>query len=388
MNNFLFDVPTKIYFGRGEVRRTAEALNEQEASRVLVLYGSDRVKRSGLLEQATRDFKYFEMTAIELGGVKPNPRIDKVREGVELVRQNACDFILAVGGGSVFDSAKAIAAASYFDGDAWDLIKGKGKVEKSLPIGGILTLAATGSEMNTGCVISNPETKEKVPYMLDSNRPKFAILDPVNTFTVPPHQTAAGTADIFSHVLEQYFSPTKNTFIQDRMAEAILKTCLHFGPIAMKEPDHYDARAELMWAGTLALNGLLEKGKLGDWSVHPIEHEISAINDMTHGEGLAVLTPHWMNFVLDENTMDKFVNLALNVFGCRDSHIKLAVAKDAITKTQDFFASLGFTKKLRDFGITESDLPSIAEKAAGDGRLGNFKPLSKEDILTILKEAF
>lgn len=315
---------------------------------------------------------------LELSGIEPNPRLESVVEGVKICRENNIDFILAVGGGSTIDASKVIAASYYYDGDPWDLLIGKGKIEKVLPIGTILTLAATGSEMDAGAVITNLETNQKYSVGHPEMFPKFSILDPIYTYSVSKYQTGAGVADIMSHTFEEYFSNIKGAFIQDKLAEAILKTCIKYGRLAIDEPENYEARANLMWAGSLAINNLLSYGKDSEWSVHPIQHELSAYYDVTHGISLAILTPHWMELVLEDDNLYKFVEYGVNVWDI-DKNIKdEEIAKLAIQKTSDFFESLDIPMTLSELGIGEEKFEIMA-KAVIDhnkGKVGNFKPLN------------
>lgn len=387
MNNFIFDVPTKIFFGKEEISKMENEIKNY-ASKVLIVFGSNRIKTNGLFAKATAILDKCNIKYFELGGVKPNPRIDSVREGVKICKNNNIDFILAIGGGSTIDCAKAIAAGAYHNGDVWDFYIQKATIEKALPIGTILTLAATGSEMNGNSVISNMETKQKLAVGYSVLKPKFSVLDPINTFTVPNNQTAAGTVDIMSHIFEFYLGPVKDTFIQDRLAEALLLTCIEYAPIAMKQPDNYDARANLLWAGTFALNGVIGSGKIGDWACHTIEHAVSAVSDIVHGVGLAILTPAWMNFVLDDNIVDKFVNLSVNVWNVKPTNDKFADARAGIMAMTKFFASLDMPSKLSEVGITEDQLPVIADKAVEFYNPGNLKLLTRDNVLKILESAF
>jgi len=296
-------------------------------------------------------------------------------------------MVLAVGGGSVVDCAKVIAAGVNYDKDPWDFFEGKAKIREALPVGVVLTLAATGSEMNVNAVISNDTTKEKKGIASNFLLPKFAVLDPTYTYTVPPFQTAAGIADIMSHVFEQYFSANHDAYLQDRMCEAVLKTCIYYGPVACSQPENYEARANLMWASTIGLNGILSVGKLTDWATHMIEHEVSALYDVTHGAGLAILTPHWMEYVLDEPALPKFAHYAHNVWGITGDNEK-ETALAGIERTRKFFQSLGLPTRLRDVGVEEPSLELMAERAVAGGTLGRFKKLGKEDVLEILRRAF
>jgi alcohol dehydrogenase YqhD (iron-dependent ADH family) len=384
MRNFNYSIPTKIFFGKDQISVLADQI-KQYGSKVLLVYGGGSIKKNGIYDRVVSIFNDNGIKFWELSGVDPNPRITSVRKGVEICRENGIDFILAVGGGSSIDCSKVIAAAYYYEGDAWDVVINPGNIKNALPLGTILTLAATGSEMNAGAVITNMEVNEKLgtgnPVMV----PKFSILDPTYTFTVPVNQTAAGTVDIMSHIFEVYFSNTKETFVQNRMAEALLKTCINYGPIAMVESENYEARANLMWASSLALNGLLGYGKANPWTVHPMEHELSAYYDITHGVGLAILTPYWMEYVLDETNVDNFVEYGVNVWGISSDKEKFEIAHEAINKTREYFVSLGMPTTLKEVGIGEEKLEEMARKVTRRGKLGGFKPLSEADALNIYK---
>jgi hypothetical protein len=387
MDNFKYSIPTEIYFGKGSIEGVGEEVCKF-SKKVLLVFGSDRIKRSGLFDKISELLKLSGIELFELGGVKPNPRVDGVREGIGICRENSIGFILAIGGGSVIDCAKAIAAGVQYQGDVWDFFVKKAVITSALPIGAVLTLAATGSEMNGNSVITNLETQQKLAVGNPLLRPKFSVLDPEYTYSVPPEQTAAGTVDIMSHIFEQYFSPTPDTYLQDRLAEALLKTCIEFGPFAMKNRNDYNARANLLWAGTLALNGIIGLGKNGDWATHGIEHAVSAVSDMTHGVGLAILTPAWMKTVLDNKNVEKFVNLARNVWGVGDDGDDMIIAQKGIDETSKFFASLGMPLKLSEAGIEKRLLPVIADKATEFGTQGSFKVLNRDAVLKLLELAF
>ncbi|NLB17178.1 MAG: iron-containing alcohol dehydrogenase [Syntrophomonadaceae bacterium] len=387
MLNFNLQIPTRILFGKDKVNELGKEILKY-GNRVLLVYGGGSIKSCGLYERIIQILNEKEISFVELSGVQPNPRITSVCQGVELCRENRVELVLAVGGGSVIDCAKIIAAGVMHDGEPWDFFQGKARIGKALPIGTVLTLAATGSEMNLNAVISNEETDEKIGVGGTSLYPKFSILDPTLTFTVPSNQTAAGTADIISHIFEQYFSPTPGCFVQDRMAESMLKTCIYYGPIAIAEPENYEARANLMWTSTLALNGLLSTGKVTDWGVHQIEHVISAIYDVTHGLGLAILIPSWMRQVLNEQTVTKLAEYARRVWAIHGDD-DLAVAKQGINKTEEFFRSLGLAASLKEIGVDESRLEEIADQATiNQVPLGAFGELSRNDVLNILKSAY
>lgn len=387
MLDFNYAISTKIFFGKNKIEQLGEQL-KQYGKNILFVYGGGSIKKNGLYDSVTNIFTKNSIVYHELPGVQPNPRITSVRQGIKLCREHSIESIVAVGGGSVIDCAKTIATGVYHQGDPWDLfLLGDSTIKKALPIGTILTLAGTGSEMNGNAVLSNEETEQKLAIHHDILRPKFSILDPTYTFTVPKNQTAAGTVDIFSHILEQYFSPTKDAFVQNRVAESLLKTCIYYGPIALKEPTNYEARAQLMWTSSLALNGLLGYGKITDWATHGIEHALSAAYDVTHGAGLAILIPYWMEYVLSEETTDTFVEYAQNVWQIKGRN-DLAVARKGIEKTREFFTNLGMPKTLRDVGVKENKLEDMAQKTVLYGDVGKFKKLGKNDVLAILKNAF
>jgi hypothetical protein len=386
--NFNYSIPTNIFFGKGQIEVLGSQIKDY-GSKVLLTYGGGSIKKNGIYDKVVEILKDNDIPFWELGGIDPNPRIDSIREGIKICRENGIDFILPVGGGSTIDCSKVMAAGFYYEGDPWDLVIRKAKIEKSLPIGVVLTLSATGSEMDAGAVITNLETKQKLGVSHPSMAPKFSILDPSYTFTVPKNQTAAGVADIMSHTFENYFTFKDGAYLQNRLAEAVLKTCIHYGKIAIDEPENYEARANIMWASSLAINGLLSYGKETVWSVHAMEHELSAYYDITHGIGLAILTPPWMEYVLDDIRVDKFVEYGVNVWDIDPDKDKYAIAKESIDRTREFFASLGIPMTLREVGIGEENLENMAKAAIKhkDGVVGNFKPLYYEDVLAIYKKA-
>jgi len=385
MLNFVFQNPAKIFFGKNQLINLAPEIKKY-SSKVLLVYGGGSIKKTGLYEEVAAAMQAGNISFTELAGVQPNPRIDSVREGVRRCREEDIGLILAVGGGSVIDCAKAIAAGYFYEGDPWDFFTYTARVTKALPIGAVLTLAATGSEMNVNTVISNDQTQEKIGFGSKHLIPRFAILDPVYTFSVPAEQTAAGAADIMSHVFEQYFSANDGAYLLDRLGEAVLKTCIKFAPIAIKEPENYEARANLMWAGTIALNGLLSTGKETDWATHGIEHELSARYDMTHGLGLAILTPRWMEYVLSDKTAGKMAEYARNVWLVHDSD-NFEAARRGIQLTREFFHQIGLKGSLKELGVTVESLPVMAEKAAAYP-IGRFKQLNADDVLKILESAY
>ncbi|WP_251859736.1 iron-containing alcohol dehydrogenase [Clostridium sp. Marseille-Q2269] len=384
MLNFNYSIPTRIFFGRNQIEVLGEQIKKY-GSRVLLAYGGGSIKKNGIYDKVIEILKSNDIKFFELSDIAPNPRVTSVREGVKICRENNIDFILAVGGGSTIDCSKVIAASYYYKGDPWDIVTKKVKINRILPIGSILTLAATGSEMDAGAVISNMDTNEKIGVGHPAMTPKFSILDPQYTFTVPKNQTAAGTADIMSHIFEAYFSKTKEAYIQNRMAEAILKTCIRYGKIAIEEPENYEARANLMWASSLAINGLLSYGKSEPWSVHPMEHELSAFYDITHGVGLAILTPNWMKYVLSNENANDFYEYGVNVWNINPDESKYEVAQKAIDKTRQYFNELGIPSTLKEVGIGEEKLEQMAKAATRGGDLEGFKPLNWEDVLNIYK---
>ena len=382
MDKFIFNAYTKIYFGKGMIKNLPEAI-EVHGKNVLLVYGGGSIKRNGIYDEVKTLLS--ECKIIELSGVDPNPRIETVREGVRLCKEHQIDVILAAGGGSVIDCAKVIGAGYYYDGDAWDLVVEPNKITEVLPIVTILTLAATGSEMNKNAVISNMAINEKLGTGSMNMIPQASILDPEYLYTLPAIQTAAGTADIMSHIFENYFKKEEDTFIQNKLAEGLLETCIKYCPIALKEPENYEARANLMWASTLALNGLVGAGKPGSWTCHPIEHELSAFYDITHGIGLAIVTPRWMRHILNEQTVGKFVAYAKNVWHLPEMTDPFAYANAAIDATEEFFKNCGIPMTFSEIGINEEHFEVMAEKAVRIGGLGEaYVPLTKEDVMSIL----
>ena len=383
MYNFTFNIPTKIHFGKD----TISSLSELKAygSKVLLVYGGGSIKKNGLYDTAMKILKDAGLTVFELSGVEPNPKIETVRKGVEICKNEGIDMVLAIGGGSTIDCSKVVAAGAKYDGDAWDLVLDGSKVKAALPIFDVLTLSATGTEMDPFAVISDMSKNEKwgtgSPYMV----PTMSILNPEYTFSVSKKQTAAGTADIISHICENYFTNVKNADVQARFAEGLLKNCFKYGPVALEEPDNYDARANLMWTASMAINGMIQYGAEVAWCVHPMEHELSAFYDITHGEGLAILTPHWMEFALNDDTAYKFADYARNVWDVVNDD-DMAAAKEGIACTREYFKKMGLPQTLTDVGIDKEYFDIMAQKAA-DGCKGSFVPLSKEDIVSIYEAA-
>lgn len=387
MENFYYSIPTKILFGKGQVEKLGQSIKTY-GSKVLLVYGGGSIKKIGLYDKVIEQLKAYNIEMVELAGVEPNPRITTVNKGAQICKEQGVDIVLAVGGGSTIDCAKVIAAAAYYDGDAWDLVKDASKVSKVLPLVTVLTLSATGSEMDAYAVISNKDTNEKLGTGHEEMKPKLSILDPEYTYTVSKYQTAAGTADIMSHVFEEYFNETKGAFLQDCIAEAVLKTCIKYGKVAVNEPENYEARANLMWASSLAINGLMHYGRGGsDWSVHPMEHELSAFYDITHGVGLAILTPHWMEYILDDSNVKKFVTYGVNVWDIDKNQDDYTIAREAINKTREYFIALGIPMTLKEVGIDEEKIELMANQATRFGGIEGYKLLQAEDVMKIFKAA-
>lgn len=385
MQNFFYNIPTKIYFGKGQIENLGTAM-KAVSNKVLLVYGGGSIKNNGLYDKVTEQLKSADVEFYELSGVEPNPRIESVRKGVKICREMGLTAVLAVGGGSTIDCAKIIASGTCYDGDPWDQVIDNSKITKALPVAAILTLAATGSEMDGFAVISDLEKNEKWGTGNELTKPVFSIMDPEYTFTVPAYQTAAGTADIMSHTFENYFTVEKGAYVQSRFCEGILKTCIRYAPEAIKNPESYEARANLMWASSLAINGICSYGENTAWTVHPIEHELSAFYDITHGVGLAILTPYWMEYVLNNDTMWRFVEYGKNVWGITEGSNE-DIARSSIEKTRAFFSSLGLPSKLSEIGIDDEYFDIMASKAADCGLQNGFMPLYKKDVEKILRNA-
>lgn len=384
MMNFTYWNPTKLIFGKGQLDALQGEV-PQFGKKVLLVYGGGSIKRNGLYEKVLAHLNEIDVEIFELAGVEPNPRISTVRKGVELCKVEGIDFILAVGGGSVIDCTKAIAAGAKYDGDAWDLVIKKAAVKEALPFGTVLTLAATGSEMNSGSVITNWETNEKYGWGSPYTFPVFSILDPENTYTVPRDQTVYGIVDMMAHVFEHYFHLEENTPLQDRMCESLLLTVMETAPKLLADLENYEHRATILYNGTMALNGMLSMGFRGDWASHNIEHAVSAVYDIPHGGGLAILFPNWMKHNISVKP-ERFSQLAIRVFGI-DPNGKSAeeIALEGIDKLREFWNSIGAPARLADYDIDERGLDVMADKAMVNGEFGNFKKLTREDVLAIYR---
>ncbi len=384
MNEFVFHNPVKLIFGKGQLHRLSEELANY-GKKVLVVYGGGSIKRNGLYDEVMTVLKDNGMEVHELSGVEPNPRVSTARKGATICKEQGIDVVLAVGGGSVIDCAKLIATAAKYEGDAWDFVAKKAFPTDALPLGTILTLAATGSEMNAGSVITNEETQEKYGWGSPLTFPKFSILDPTYTLSVPKDQTIYGIVDMMSHIFEQYFNNAKNTPVQDEMCEGVLRAILASGPKLVEDLENYDLRETILFAGTIGLNGFLSMGYQGDWASHDIEHAVSAVYDIPHAGGLAILFPHWMRHNVYVNPA-RFAKLAVNVFGVNpEGKNDEEIAFEGINNLRMFWTSIGAPETLADYDIDNSKLELMAEKATVNGPLGTFVSLDQKDVLAILK---
>lgn len=384
MNSFIYDIPTRIYFGDHLDKLGGEL--KKYGNRVLLAYGGGSIKKGGLYDRIISGLKKERLKVFELSGIAPNPRIDSVRAGAELCKKRGIDVILAVGGGSTLDAAKYVAAGAKVSFDPWLFLSERRPIEDALPVVTVLTLSATGSEMDGGGVITNPSTHEKIGRMEDILRPKASFLNPALTFTVSPYQTACGSADILSHVMETYFAPQDDLYMLDGVMETLMRTVIKYAPVAMKKPDDYEARANLMWASSWAINGFITGGKTHAWSVHPMEHELSAFYDITHGLGLAILTPKWLEYCLDKSTVERYYRFGVNVFGIDPALSPDEVAKRATEALARFFTqALKLDGTLSAIGIGEEHFAEMAEKATGGKTIGGFKKLDATDVEKIFK---
>ena len=388
MENFVFYSPTYFLFGKNEEEKAGKYVRRFGGSKVMVHFGGGSVKRSGLLDRVEASLAAEGIAYVELGGVRPNPRSGLVYEGIELCRREGVDFILAVGGGSTIDSAKAIAAGVVYEGDFWDYYQDK-PVEKALPVGTVLTIAAAGSEGSPDSVITKEDGMFKRGASGEALRPVFSILNPALTQTLPPYQTACGITDIMAHLLERYFTNTKDVEVTDRLLEGLLLTMVHEAPRVIADPDNYEARANIMWAGMMAHNNSCGVGREQDWASHAIEHELSAVYDCAHGAGLAVVFPAWMTYNM-KHDINRFAQLAVRVWGCQmDFAHPEVTAKAGIDSFQRFLKSIGMPVDFAELGAKEDDIPAIAHNAcygdSGCGEIGGFVKLKEQDVVNIYK---
>lgn len=401
MNDFVFCSPTQFVFGRGAVDKTGEYVAARNWGRGLVVYGGGSVERLGTLDRVRASLKEAGVDFMEFGGIRPNPEVNQVREGIRMVRDNGIDFILPVGGGSTIDAAKAIAYGALYDGDVWDFHCKKATVTQALPIAAVLTLPAAGSESSSSCVISNDELGLKNGTNGDAFRPAVAIMDPELTFTLPPYQTAAGVTDMIAHICERYFSGEGPAPVSDNICTGLISAIMDAAETVMENPEDYDARATIMWASTLAHNDLAgcglnstPAGRAGGWESHGMEHEMSALNpEITHGAGLAVIMPAWMRYVWRENPA-RFLSFGMDVFGIEPVDDGYEALEDAVEVTIDelqrFFISMGMPDKMGDFGLTEDDVDRmLVNLESNKGSVfGGFKKLTMDDARQIYLSAF
>ncbi|WP_314001220.1 iron-containing alcohol dehydrogenase [uncultured Paenibacillus sp.] len=386
MNTFTYHNPTRLIFGKGTLEQLGK-LTQPYGKKVLLVYGGGSIKKNGVYDGVVKQLESVGTQIFELAGVEPNPRLTTVHKGVDICKKEGIDFMVAAGGGSVIDCVKAIAVGAKYDGDVWDIITRKAEPKEALPFGTVLTLAATGSEMNSGSVITNWETQEKYGWGSPYTFPVFSILDPEHTFTVPKDQTVYGIVDIMSHIFEQYFHHTPNAPVQDGFCESLLRTVIEAAPKLVENLNSYERRETILYSGTMALNGTLSMGTLGDWATHNIEHAVSAVYDIPHGGGLAILFPNWMEHVLDEG-VGRFKQMAVHVFGVDPADKSdRDTALEGIRALRSFWNSIGAPSRLADYGIGGDKLDVMAEKAMVYGPFGNFKKLQYDDVLAIYKQS-
>ena len=388
MDNFTFYSPTYFVFGKDQENDTGKYVKRFGGTKVLIHYGGGSAVRSGLIDRIEASLQREGISFVRLGGVRPNPRSGLVYEGIELARKEKVDFVLAVGGGSSIDSSKAIAVGTLYDGDFWDFYSGK-YIEKALPVGTVLTISAAGSEGSGDSVITNENGMFKRGTSGEAIRPVFSILNPALTQTLPPFQTACGITDIMAHLFERYFTNTENVEVTDRLLEGLLMTMIHEAPKVIANPDDYQARANIMWAGMIGHNNSCGVGRVQDWASHDIEHELSATYDCAHGAGLAVVFPAWMKYNYRHNVM-RFAQVAARVWGCSmDYADPERTALQGIECFRQFLASIGMPGNFAQLGAKEEDIPAMAHSAVyGDGRtghIGNFVPLGEEDVANIYR---
>ena len=384
MNAFSFYNPVRIHFGKGSIEQLRKELPSY-GKNILIVYGGGSIKSNGVYDDILTILNDLSMNVFEISGVEPNPRVETARKGIAICKEHNIDIVLAVGGGSVIDCSKLIVAGAKIEQDAWDIVTKKVFAKEALPLATVLTLAATASEMNSGSVITNAETKEKFSWGSPAVFPQFSILDPTYTFSVPANQTVNGVVDTMSHILEQYFNNATNTPLTDEMSEGILRTLIEVAPKALKDPTNYDYRETLMLAATLGLNGFLSLGARGDWATHNIEHAVSAYYDIAHAAGLAIIFPNWMKHNLHVNPA-RFAKLAKNVFGINPTgKTDEQVALEGIDALSAFWTSIGAPNKLADFEINETYFNNMVEHCMVNGPFGNFTKLQAEDVRKILE---
>ncbi|MEG0823488.1 MAG: iron-containing alcohol dehydrogenase [Erysipelotrichaceae bacterium] len=383
MNNFIYDIPTKVYFGQNQLHHLGSELIKY-GTNVLLVYGTNSIKENGLYLKTIEQLTNANLNVYELSGILPNPRIESVRKGISLCKANNIEVVLAVGGGSVIDAAKFIAAGACVDFDAWKFFSENAPLVDALPLITILSVSATGSEMNNAGVITNLSTNDKLGRKATALLPKVSFLDPTNSFSVGAYQTACGSADIVSHLIEVYFNMEPDLFLLDSFMESMIKTVIKYAPIAISNPTNYEARANLMWSSSLAINGLIVGGKNSRWSCHPMEHALSAFYDITHGLGLAILTPHWLEYCLDDSTVSRYVQFGTNVFNIDPNLDSMIIASQSIKLLAQFFSStLNLPNSLSAINIDDSNFSIMANKACKGSIISGFKPLDEQAVIDI-----
>ncbi len=386
MEDFVFTYITQIIFGKDGVEKLSSKIKQYEpnAKKILIVYGSDRIKTNGLLDKVEANLKQANLEYLELGGVKPNPRLSKVYEGIDICKKDTIDFIVAIGGGSVIDTAKAIGCGSKYDGDVWDFFNGVNPTS-TIKVCSILTIPAAGSESSLSCVVTNEDGWLKKSINNDAIRPIFSILDPTLTYSLPKYQIGAGVFDMLSHIMERYFTNTKSVDITDRLCEAAMKTIINYGPKTYNDPTNYEYRSQIMWAGSIAHNGLLNTGREQDWASHRIGMELSAMYDTTHGATLSIITPHWMEYVY-KHDIDRFVQWATRVWDVDLSlDDKDAVVKEGIRRLMEWSRSIGMPTTLAEANIPFDKFEEMADKCTTNDKVpvGHFVPMYKKDVLAI-----
>ncbi len=388
MNNFIYNIPTKVYFGENQLQGNLSQEIKKYGNKVLLVYGGGTIKKIGLYQEIIKELQNFNIEIYEFFGIEPNPRHTSINKAASICKEKDIDVILGIGGGSVIDSCKIIAAGRYYDGDIWDFVAKKAEIQKALPIITILTLAATGSEMNTTSVISNIETNEKKSVKSPLTLPKVSFLDPTITYSVNKYQTACGSCDILSHILETYFSRNKGLYMLDTVMEGLMKTVIKYSKIAYNQPKNYEARANLMWASSWAINGFARMDRQPNiWVCHLLEHQLSAFYDITHGLGLAILTPRYLRYMLNENTVDRYYQFGVNVWNIDESLPKMEVAEKSIECLEKLlYKDLELTNNLSDLNVDERHFEEMANRICSNGIVEGFMDIDKEDIMEIFKE--
>lgn len=387
MNNFIYEIPTKVYFGENQLEGNLSNEIKKYGNKVLLVYGGGSIKRIGLYQKIIDELKSSDIEIFEYSGIEPNPKHSSINEASRICSQNDIDVVLAVGGGSVIDSSKLISAGKYYNGDVWDFVLKKAEIKKTMPIITVVTIAAAGSEMNSTAVISNKETSEKKGIKNDLFLPKVSFLDPTNTYTVSKYQTACGSFDILSHIIETYFSRIQGMYMHDAVMEGLMKTVIKYARVAYENPEDYEARSNLMWASSWAINGFTRNDKQPNiWVGHMMEHQLSAFYDITHGLGLAILIPRYLRYMLSEENVDRYYSFGVNVWGIDKNLPKMDVANKSIECIENlFFNELELTNNLTDLNIDNSHFEEMASRICSNGPVKGFVDLDKEDIIKILE---